>query len=220
MENEKFTLPKTARGIARRQAILESAETLFREKGYVNTTINEIVRTAGGSLASAYKWFPGKEHLFMAVFEQKLQEVRTFICAATLTGATLEETVWNLFHAVYHISVEGKIRFFLFDGIHIPEFRQNALEVFQKNLIRPIEDRLTELETRFHFRYRLGAGLTSLLLIRQIRGTALEFVLDATDLEARKRLATEQTQALFLALIERPRTDDCCTNPECYPDSK
>ena len=55
----------------RRRAIVDAARFLFADQGYEQTTLNEIVERAGGSLATIYKLFGNKDGLLeAAVFEQ------------------------------------------------------------------------------------------------------------------------------------------------------
>ncbi|HWA00328.1 MAG TPA: TetR/AcrR family transcriptional regulator [Caulobacterales bacterium] len=63
--------PVVDRGVARRQAFLESARTVFMEQGFEAASINEVVGRAGGSLATLYSQFGSKEGLFLAVFEDQ-----------------------------------------------------------------------------------------------------------------------------------------------------
>ena len=51
----------------RRNAILEAAVELFKEKGYERASMNELARRLGGSKATLYGYFPSKEELFVAV---------------------------------------------------------------------------------------------------------------------------------------------------------
>jgi AcrR family transcriptional regulator len=52
-----------------RQAILDTAFELFSERGYHNTTLQDITDFAGVGVSSLYSYFPSKLHLFYAVFE-------------------------------------------------------------------------------------------------------------------------------------------------------
>jgi AcrR family transcriptional regulator len=52
-----------------RQAILDTAYELFSERGYHNTTLQDITDFAGVGVSSLYSYFPSKLHLFYAVFE-------------------------------------------------------------------------------------------------------------------------------------------------------
>jgi TetR/AcrR family transcriptional regulator, mexJK operon transcriptional repressor len=60
---------------ARRQEIVRKAAALFIEKGYSNVTIDEIIRLVGGSKATLYARFGGKEGLFEAVIRQPCIDV-------------------------------------------------------------------------------------------------------------------------------------------------
>jgi AcrR family transcriptional regulator len=52
-----------------RQAILDSAYDLFSERGYYDTTLQDIADFAGVGVSSLYSYFPSKLHLLYAVFE-------------------------------------------------------------------------------------------------------------------------------------------------------
>ncbi|WP_238099224.1 TetR/AcrR family transcriptional regulator [Sulfurospirillum diekertiae] len=47
----------------------------FLDNGYENVSMNDIVKHAGGSLATLYKHFGNKEQLFIYILEQKSEEV-------------------------------------------------------------------------------------------------------------------------------------------------
>ncbi|MGH8175339.1 MAG: TetR/AcrR family transcriptional regulator [Steroidobacter sp.] len=55
----------------RRERIFKEAESLFLEHGYAGVSINEIVRRAGGSLATLYSEFGSKEHLFAEIMRRR-----------------------------------------------------------------------------------------------------------------------------------------------------
>lgn len=56
---------------ARREAILEAAHDLFLEKGYEATTLNDVVKRSGGSLATLYELFENKPGLLRAMVDRK-----------------------------------------------------------------------------------------------------------------------------------------------------
>lgn len=67
-------LPRTlreAQRAARRERFVECAEKLFLRDGYARTSVNTIVRLAGGSLATLYTEFKTKEALFEAVISRR-----------------------------------------------------------------------------------------------------------------------------------------------------
>lgn len=55
---------------SKRESIIEAALSAFLEFGYGSTTIDEIVKRAGGSKASIYKHFRDKEELFATVVDE------------------------------------------------------------------------------------------------------------------------------------------------------
>ena len=56
----------------RRQKFVAAAERLFLRCGYAGTSVNEVVRLAGGSLATLYDEFGTKEKLFEAVIAERV----------------------------------------------------------------------------------------------------------------------------------------------------
>jgi AcrR family transcriptional regulator len=60
---------------ARRERIVRMAAPLFLKHGYDNVSIDDIIAVVGGSKATIYTWFGGKEGLFEAVVRQECQDV-------------------------------------------------------------------------------------------------------------------------------------------------
>jgi AcrR family transcriptional regulator len=59
----------------RHERIVRMAAPLFLKKGYDNVSIDEIIGVVGGSKATIYAWFGGKEGLFEAVVRQECRDV-------------------------------------------------------------------------------------------------------------------------------------------------
>lgn len=59
-----------SRGEQRRRAFLDAAAEVFLEPGYEAASVNEVVRRAGGSLATLYSQFGNKDGLFWAMVEE------------------------------------------------------------------------------------------------------------------------------------------------------
>ena len=62
---------KTGRLEARRERFLEEGRRLFLSKGFAGASVNEIVRLAGGSLATLYNEFGSKEALFAEIMRRR-----------------------------------------------------------------------------------------------------------------------------------------------------
>lgn len=66
---------RVAQGDATRAALTDAARQLFGERGYAETSTDEVVARAGVTKGALYHHFTGKEDLFRAVYEQVEREV-------------------------------------------------------------------------------------------------------------------------------------------------
>jgi AcrR family transcriptional regulator len=91
---------------ARRHAILEAAYDLFLEKGYDATTLGDIVRLSGGSLATVYELFESKPGLLRAMVQEQCSTVSTGMdrafCSEQPVEKTLRELAEHLFDQITH----------------------------------------------------------------------------------------------------------------------
>jgi len=71
--------PLTPRGAARRLRLLEAATQSLLDNGYAQTSIQQVVREAGGSAATAYQLFGNKEGLLAAVLQHELDKMRATV---------------------------------------------------------------------------------------------------------------------------------------------
>jgi len=58
-------IPRQKRGVKTRQRIVRAAIRLFSEKGYYNTSSNEIAAQSGVSIGSFYAYFTDKKQVFL-----------------------------------------------------------------------------------------------------------------------------------------------------------
>jgi AcrR family transcriptional regulator len=90
--------PRTPASERTRQAILETALRLFRERGYDGTTMRAIAESAGVSLGNAYYYFGSKEHLVQE-FYAGIQAAHRDASADALTARSLAERLRRVLHA-------------------------------------------------------------------------------------------------------------------------
>lgn len=69
---EVIAKPRRRRKEARPQEILEAALTLFAEKGYSATKVDDIARAAGVTCGTPYLYFANKEEIFKALIREYL----------------------------------------------------------------------------------------------------------------------------------------------------
>ena len=75
--NKQVREPKQSRSIDMKEKILETARKLFCEKGFYQTTTNEIAKTAGVSIGSLYSYFKDKDTIFLEILERHHQRFTT-----------------------------------------------------------------------------------------------------------------------------------------------
>ncbi len=79
-----------------RRVLLERALGLFQDRGVEATTMRDIARAAGLSLGAAYYYFPSKEALVFAFYEENQAAIE--LVAARADG-TVRERVGRVLHA-------------------------------------------------------------------------------------------------------------------------
>ena len=77
--------------MARRQAFLNAAREVFLEQGYEAASVNDVVRRAGGSLATLYAQFGNKEGLFFAVLQDQHERFSRAMTPECVDHLPLEE---------------------------------------------------------------------------------------------------------------------------------
>lgn len=77
------------------RALLAAATRLFAEKGYADTSIEDINNAAGLTRGAIYHHYKGKAQLFRAVFEAREAELTAAIAAA----AAQKKDAWKSFQA-------------------------------------------------------------------------------------------------------------------------
>ena len=122
----------TCRLDRRRAAIIAAARHLFVEQGYEHTTLAEIVRRAGGSLATVYKLFGNKDGLLEAVIRENVASGETLVrdaAAARLPpAATLRRIAEGLHERFLEPEVIALVRIVIARSISEPQFARQFFE--------------------------------------------------------------------------------------------
>ena len=70
--------------------MIEAATAVFVERGYGGATLDEVIRRSGGSRATLYQQFGGKEGLFAAIIGQICSDILTPLSQAEASERTPE----------------------------------------------------------------------------------------------------------------------------------
>src|SRR3954452_13684126 len=83
----------TAKAEETRERILDAALSLFRQRGFDETTMRDIAAEAGVATGAAYYYFRSKEELVMAFYVRTNDEARELIPAAIAKSRDLRKRV-------------------------------------------------------------------------------------------------------------------------------
>jgi AcrR family transcriptional regulator len=85
----------------REALILQAAEEVLMEKGYHETSIDEIASRVGIAKGTVYLHFPSKEDLVIAIFERDMQQLLQYIdttISSPMTSRGKMEAIFDLVH--------------------------------------------------------------------------------------------------------------------------
>jgi TetR/AcrR family transcriptional regulator, fatty acid metabolism regulator protein len=85
----------------REALILQVAEEVLMEKGYYETSIDEIAARVGIAKGTVYLHFPSKEDLVIAIFEHDMQQLLQYVdttMSSALTSRGKIEAIFDLMH--------------------------------------------------------------------------------------------------------------------------
>ena len=135
-----FCSPRRTR---REQALIAAARALFLDKGYDDTSIGDVVRSAGGSLSTLYELFGSKRGLLEAVIRAEQFDGHARLTAILDSPAPPAETLRNvaaeMVRALLDPDLMRLIRLIVSEGLRHPQF---AAEM-QASFVGPLVDRLT-----------------------------------------------------------------------------
>ena len=130
--------------------ILESAEKLFLEQGFLKTTTGQIAQLAGCNQALVHYYYRTKEQLFERVYEQKIQLLFSNFIAEVETCDSFEESITRMVRMHFRFLKENPMlpSFLLNESLNNPLERMSALKARLSVLIPTVKRRLEETLNR------------------------------------------------------------------------
>jgi TetR/AcrR family transcriptional regulator, transcriptional repressor for nem operon len=83
--------PKTGRGRASRERIVQSATELFAERGVAGTSLDDVLAAAGAGKGQLYHYFSGRDELVAAAVAHRCTEVLTGLTQSLGSVTSLAE---------------------------------------------------------------------------------------------------------------------------------
>jgi AcrR family transcriptional regulator len=186
-----------------RERLLESAKTLFSQKGYYATSVEDIVASAGLSKGAFYFYFKSKEELFKSLVEEMhlniVKRLENFLERELPLEDALIEHAKVFLEDIYQNRHIAQIFLFQLVGTN-EEFRElyytkiaHLRELLTKMLDRAIQ--------RGEITYKNAENIVN-LYAGFLRMLVLEYVFRERepDLERVKSLAQEGAKVLFMGL--------------------
>ncbi len=110
---------------ARRSAILDAAAALFSERGYGATSLSDVVKRSGGSLATLYELFGNKQGLFRALIEDRCRKGFEALYHEDVVDRPPREALLQIGHSFFGMihskTAIAMYRMIISEGAHIPE---------------------------------------------------------------------------------------------------
>ena len=187
-----------------RERILDAALTLFRERGFDETTMRDIAASAGVATGAAYYYFRSKEELVMAFYVRTNEEARDLIPPQIARTRDLGKRIRavietkleqfaehrRLMVALVRIGIDPKHPLSPF-GSETKSMRDESIEFF----------RLAIADSKPAIPKDLVADLPQLLWLYQM-GLILFWIFDESRGERRTRALLDGTLDIVVRLIQ------------------
>ncbi|OLF56108.1 TetR/AcrR family transcriptional regulator [Pseudomonas chlororaphis] len=142
--------PGRPKDLAKRQAILEAAKTLFLSNGYANTSMDAVAGEAGVSKLTVYSHFNDKETLFSAAVMAKCEEQLPTLFFELPPGMSIESVLLNIargFHLLINSEESLNLhRLIMALGSQDPKLSQIFFEAGPQRMLQGMERLLARID--------------------------------------------------------------------------
>lgn len=107
--NEEVTGKRAQNRIRNRKAILDAARECFRERGYDNSTIRDIVRRTGLAAGTFYNYFASKQDIFAALLTDFLTGLNDNLTGYRREADTTQDFIHYAYLALYSATARDPI---------------------------------------------------------------------------------------------------------------
>jgi AcrR family transcriptional regulator len=124
------------------QRILDEAQSLFSERGYVGTTVQQVADRLGITKAALYYHFPqGKAEIFVELMRRHLRRLHQGLERAVRSGDTARERLVAMAAWITDQAPAGDVEKLRRELIHIDEAHRASLRAdFRSLVVQTIQD--------------------------------------------------------------------------------
>jgi AcrR family transcriptional regulator len=130
--------------LQRRAEILEAAKELFYEKGYQNTTIDEIAARSEYGKGTIYLYFQGKDDLYVSIIEAGYFELEERLQKAIAGKRSPEQKIKAIFRAFVDHCLENR-QYFSITQYFLTEQAQQSVSPELKERLYELTFRLLSI---------------------------------------------------------------------------
>ncbi|GGG06325.1 TetR family transcriptional regulator [Paenibacillus aceti] len=186
---------------ARRRELLQAAKRVFIQKGFVHTSMQDIMDEAGISRGAFYSYFDNIDHVFMEVLKYEDQQIIQFL-APPAEGSVWQhlkrwvEDQQGYIESLHDTLLLAKSEFFL-SSLYVKN-KENFPYISDRydETAAAIEEAIEEGIRRGEFRTQLRPGTMARFLISFMNG----LMLDTYQLGRERTRVEEQLAALLFSL--------------------
>lgn len=99
-------IPQQKRSIEKKKNIIEAAQKLFNEKGYLQTNTSDIAKEAGLSVCSVYSYFKDKKDIFISCLQENSEKIKDSI-SEKIAEISKDKDVIEIIKDVYYVFIEA-----------------------------------------------------------------------------------------------------------------
>ncbi|HBX55599.1 TetR/AcrR family transcriptional regulator [Pseudomonas sp. UBA2684] len=142
--------PGRPKDLAKRQAILDAAKTLFLRNGYDGSSMDAIAAEAGVSKLTVYSHFTDKETLFSAAVKAKCEEQLPELFFELADGVSIDSVLLNIgrgFHTLINSRESVELhRVMVTQGSQDPKLSRMFYEAGPQQLLSEMERLLSKAD--------------------------------------------------------------------------
>lgn len=169
---------RTAAAERTRQAFIKVARDLFASKGFQETTMNGIAKTAGKSRRTLYTYFSTKQDIYLEVIKEEFDflhtELERFVSRPIPIRDKLIRYIGKREYMIYNVVMwNGSLEAEFFNDIATLERARLRFDVLERRMIRQM---IQEGVAEGYFRPTLDVTRTTMLLHACLKGLEVPYI--------------------------------------------
>lgn len=169
-----------------RQEMLRSAKHLFREKGYENTSVEDITERADVSKSTLFKHFPNKESLLIGLAEDEVKDLLTLMECSAYKEANLDGKIQVIMSRL----IEDSIPYLRLTGqiLFTTLINKNNIESPFKRLRDEVENLIAEGQEQGYYAKELAPVSIVIMLFGSYYGVLFKWFEDGGEAGAAQEM--------------------------------